>query len=311
MYVYNFYNSYKHMNPNPYCLQISPKTKLFNFFRRFFILIGIDKILPTFTRHSSINSFAARLIPPNYLYDFNSIRKLSFEGINMNLDISDVVEHFTYYSFDEPGLQVLYRFVNPGMTIIDIGANIGATTLNMAKRAGITGKVFSFEPSPHNYQKALDNIELNNFQNIKLINQGLGNEKAAAFLYNVNLNNRGMQRLLSENGEIGCYDKTEVQIDTLDRSIHQFEIPSPSLIKIDVEGFELKVLQGGLETLKIHKPALFIELDDNNLKEQGSNAKELVEFLLQLHYNIVDAANGRHVNEATDYTNCHFDILCT
>jgi len=299
------------MNPNPYYLQISPKTKLLNFFRRFFIMMGIDKILPTFTRHSSINSFAARLIPPNYLYDSNSIRKLSFEGINMKLDISDAVEHFTYYSFDEPALQVLYRFAKPGMTLIDIGANIGATTLNMAKRVGTTGKVFSFEPSPHNYQKASDNIRLNNFQNIKLINQGLGNEKTTAFLYNVNLNNRGMQRLLNENSEISGYDKTEVQIDTLDSSIHQFGIPSPSLIKIDVEGYELKVLQGGLETLKMHKPALFIEIDDNNLKEQGSNAKELVEFLLQLRYTIIDAADGRHVNEVTDYTNCHFDILCT
>ena len=299
------------MNPNPYHLQISPKTKLFNFFRRFFIIIGIDKILPAFTRHSSIDSFAARLIPPNYLYDSKSMRKLSFEGINMKLDISDAVEHFTYYSFDEPALQALYKFVTPGMTIIDIGANIGATTLNMAKRVGVSGKVFSFEPSPYNYQKALENIRLNNFLNIKLINQGLGNKKATACLYNVNLNNRGMQRLLDNDSDINAYDKTEVTIDTLDRSMQLFEIPSPSLIKIDVEGYELKVLQGGLETLKKNKPALFIELDDNNLKEQGSDAKELVEFLLELQYNVVDAADGKRVSEATDYTNCHFDILCT
>jgi FkbM family methyltransferase len=299
------------MNLNPYHLQISPKTKLFNFFRRFFILIGIDKILPKFTRHSSINSFAARLIPPNYLYDSSSMRKLSFEGINMKLDISDAVEHFTYYSFDEPALQALYRFITPGMTIIDIGANIGATTLNIAKRVGATGKVFSFEPSPCNYQKALDNIGLNNFPNIKLINQGLGDKKSAACLYNVNLNNRGMQRLLGENSEISSYDKTEVEIDTLDRSMQLFEIPPPSLIKIDVEGYELKVLKGSWETLKKNKPALFIELDDNNLKEQGSEAKELIEFLLQLQYNIIVATNGKIVNEATDYSNCHFDILCT
>jgi FkbM family methyltransferase len=229
----------------------------------------------------------------------------------MKLDISDAVEHFTYYSFDEPALQVLYNFVQPGMHIIDIGANIGATTLNLAKKVGTKGKVFSFEPSPYNYQKALHNISLNNFPNIKLINQGLGNEKTTACLYNVNRSNRGMQRLLSEKSEISSYEKTDVEIDTLDRSLQLFEIPMPSLIKIDVEGYELKVLQGGWETIKKNKPALFIELDDNNLQEQGSNAKELVESLLQLRYHIVDAANGSPVNAGTDFTNCHFDILCT
>ena len=299
------------MNPNPYQLQISPKTKLFNFFRRFFILIGFDKMLPTFTRHSSINSLAGRLIPPNYLYGSQSMRRLSFEGINMKLDISDAVEHFTYYTFDEPALQVLYKLVSPGMTIVDIGANIGATTLNMAKRVGSTGKVFSFEPSPYNYQKASSNISLNNFPNIRLINMGLGSEKATASLYNVNPNNRGMQRLLADNSEITSYDKTEVVIDTLDRCIQSFEIPSPSLIKIDVEGYELKVLLGGLETLKKYKPTLFIELDDNNLKEQGSNAKALLEFLIQLNYHVADAADGKRVDGTTDFSHCHFDILCT
>jgi hypothetical protein len=120
-----------------------------------------------------------------------------------------------------------------------------------------------------------------------------------------------MQRILGDKGKISSYDKTEVEIDTLDRSMQLFEIPSPSLIKIDVEGYEFKVLQGALETLKKNRPVLFIELDDNNLKEQGGNAKELVEFLLQLRYNILNATNGKTVNEATVFINCHFDILCT
>ena len=51
------------------------------------------------------------------------------------------------------------------------------------------------------------------------------------------------------------------------------------MIKIDVEGFEMKVLRGGGKTLKTFKPSLFIELDDNNLKDVGSCAKDLVKFL--------------------------------
>lgn len=299
------------MNPKPYHLQISAKTQLFNFFRRFFIVSGIDKLLPAFTRHNSMNTLAAKLIPPNYLYASGSIRTVEIDGINLKLDISDTVGHSNYFAVDEPAQIVLYNFVKPGMNVIDIGANIGATTLNLAKKTGATGEIFSFEPSPYNYRRAWQNISLNNFRNIKLINQGLGNEKTTAFLYNVNSHNRGMQRLLKGNSENDLYEKTAVEIDTLDNSMQKFSIPPPSFIKIDVEGFEFNVLLGGKETIMKHKPALFIELDDNNLREQGNTARELVELIIQFQYKIINATNGGEVDDKTNFTNCHFDILCT
>ena len=299
------------MNPKPYHLQISAKTQFFNFFRRFFILSGVDRLLPAFTRHTSMNALAAKLIPPNYLYAPESIRTTKADGINLKLDISDTVGHSSYFAVDEPAQVVLYNFVKPGMKVIDIGANIGATTLNLAKKVGSGGEVFSFEPSPYNYRRAFQNISLNNFGNIKLLNQGLGNEKTTAFLYNVNPNNRGMQRLLKEGNENNSYEKTSVQIDTLDNSMVNFSIPAPSFIKIDVEGYEFNVLLGGKKTILCHKPVLFIELDDNNLREQGNTAKELVELIIQFQYKITNAASGSIVDENTNFDNCHFDILCT
>lgn len=299
------------MNPKPYHLQISAKTQFFNFFRRFFIVLGIDKILPVLTRNADMNAFAAKLVPPNYLYSPNSIRTTEVDGIKLKLDISDTVGHSSYFAIDEPAQVVLYNFVKPGMMVLDIGANIGATTLSLAKKVGSEGKVYSFEPSPFNYRRAFQNVSLNDFGNIKLINQGLGNEKSTAFLYNVNPNNRGMQRLLKENEENKSYEKTQVTIDTLDNSMKKFEIPAPSLIKIDVEGYEFNVLVGGRETILQHKPALFIELDDNNLREQGNTAKELIELILGFEYKIMNAATGSVVDEHTNFANCHFDILCT
>lgn len=299
------------MNPKPYHLQISAKTQFFNFFRRFFIVSGVDKLLSAFIRHSSINTLAAKLIPPNYLYAPGSIRTLEVDGIQLKLDISDTVGHSSYFAVDGPAQVVLYDFVKPGMKVIDIGANIGATTLNLAKRVGSNGEVYSFEPSPYNYQRAYQNVSLNNFGNIKLINQGLGNEKTTAFLYNVNTNNRGMQRLLKENSENNSYEKAPVEIDTLDNSMVNFSIPPPSFIKIDVEGYEFNVLLGGKETITKHRPALFIELDDNNLREQCNTAKELIKLITQFQYKIINAATGSVVDENTNFNNCHFDILCT
>ncbi len=299
------------MNPTSYQLHISPKTKCLNFFRKFFILLQIDKLLPSFIRSSRMNTLAAKLVPPNYLYPPGSVRNAVVDGINLKLDVSDTVGHSNYFSVDEPAHKLLFKFVQPGMTAIDIGANIGATTLNLAKKVGSHGKVFSFEPSPYNFSQASINISLNNFSNIVLINQGLGNKKTTANLYNVNTNNRGMQRLLKDSAENNLYDKTEVEIDTLDTSMQKYNVTNPSIIKIDVEGYELNVLKGGIETIKKYKPALFIELDDNNLKEQGSNAGDLIQFLLALEYKIVNAATGNVVNDNSNHAHCHFDILCT
>lgn len=299
------------MKAKSYHLTISPKTQFLNFFRKFFIFSGFDKLLVKLTRNKKMNSIAAKLIPPNYLYKLNTFRKCTINGIHFNVDISDTVGHSNYYALEEAAQKKLFDFVKPGMTVIDIGANIGATTLNIAKRISPDGNIYSFEPSPYNYQQALANISLNNFSNIHLINLGLGDEKTTAFLWDVNSNNRGMQRLLKDTGKNISYEKTSVDVDTLDNSMETFGIPKPSLIKIDVEGYEFKVLQGGMRTILKYAPSLFIELDDNNLREQGNNAKELIESLIQQQYKIINAATGSQVDENTNYANCHFDILCT
>jgi hypothetical protein len=49
----------------------------------------------------------------------------------------------------------------------------------------------------------------------------------------------------------------------------------------------------------------------DNLREQGNNAKGLVESLIQLRYSMINATTGSSVNEQTNYNNCHFDIMCT
>ena len=298
------------MKTQSYHLYLSPKTKILNFFRRFFIFSGSDKLLARVSRNGKKNFLVVKLIPPNYLYAPGTLRNCRIDGINFLLDISETNGHSNYYSLDD-GYGVLFSYIKEGMNVIDIGANIGAITLQMAKMISKNGKVFSFEPSPYNYKQANKNISLNNFSNIKLVNQGLGNKKETAFLYNVNPTNRGMLRLLPENYETKSYEKEEVVIDTLDKSMEKFSIPKPDFIKIDVEGFEYKVLQGAHETLSKYRPILFIELVDNNLREQKSNAKELIQYLKLLNYKVVNAQLNEEMDENYDFTNCHFDILCT
>lgn len=300
-----------HMSSQSYHLYLSPKTRFLNLLRRLFIISQSDILLAHFTRKGNPNSLSSKLIPPNYLYPQSTFRSCRIGGINYLVDLSETNGHFNYFGLNDPGQQVLISNIKQGMTVIDIGANIGALTLQMAKIVSPSGRIFSYEPSPVNYKYASKNISLNNFKNIKLINQGLGNKKETAYLYNVNPNNRGMLRLLAEDDQNKLYEKEEVAIDTLDSSMQNFSIPKPDFIKIDVEGFEYKVLQGAYETLRKYKPVLFIELVDNNLREQNSSAGELIEYLKRLNYKITDAVTNEEINENYNFTNCHFDILCT
>jgi FkbM family methyltransferase len=238
------------------------------------------------------------------------MRNCTVDGINYLVDLSETNGHSSYYGLKDQAQNKLYSIIKKGMTIYDIGANIGALSLQFSKRVTASGSVISFEPSPINFKHASKNISLNNFKNIKLVNQGLGNEVSSAMICNVNPNNRGMLRILPGTKNIP-FEKEEVQINTLDNLMNSEGFLPPDIIKIDVEGYEFKVLDGAHDTLVKYKPILFIELDDNNLQEQNSSANELVSLLKSLGYTIRKAITDKDVTEKDNFSNCHFDILCT
>ena len=68
-----------------------------------------------------------------------------------------------------------------------------------------------------------------------------------------------------------------------------------------------KLLGGG--TITKYKPKLFIEVDDNNLKWMGSSARELIEKLEKLNYQIFNAETKSSVKSKDNFENCHFDII--
>ncbi len=80
-------------------------------------------------------------------------------------------------------------------------------------------------------------------------------------------------------------------------------------IKIDVEGFEMNVLKGALLTIKTFHPSMIIELDDTNLRVQGSTAAELCEYISNLGYSIREHGNNVDLSPA-DYGR-HMDIYCS
>lgn len=283
------------------------KTKLFNFFRSVFKIPVFEKALRRCVQGKLPTHFLAKLVPNNYQYPKGSVRTFDYEGIHLQLDIYDYVSHWLYFGFRDDSHKTLMSLVKPGQTILDIGTNYGTTILQFAKLLNGQGFAYGFEPDPLNFKLCQQNMSLNPFTNIEVENIGLGNTESSLYLVVDTASNRGGNRISTQ---IDNREHTEVKVIKLDSWAITKNLSQVDLLKIDVEGYEYEVLKGGVELLKRFKPTLFIELDDENLRLQQSSALELVEFLQALGYQLSHSETKQIVDRNTNFSNCHFDVLC-
>lgn len=252
----------------------------------------------------------ARLAPPNYLYPKNSRRYLIRDGVEYDLDLSDYMEHSVYFGATDPSHERLFQLAENKKVIIDVGVNMGATLLNFAKAAP-DGIVIGFEPDEKNFRKAQHNMALNKVKNTTIIKKGLGDQERRSKLFKVNDDNAGMNRIFDNANDqlINGLPCEEIEVIKLDDFVKERELSAIDLIKIDVEGYELKVLKGAATTIGKYRPTMFIEIDDNNLKAQNDSAKLLIEFLERAGYRIYRADNSQTINSSSDFTDFHLDAI--
>jgi len=151
--------------------------------------------------------------------------------------------------------------------IYDIGANIGNHSLYFAYTT--KAKIFSFEPVKDNFDLLQMNIYDNGYQDrITTYNYAVGSQEQDVYLKYLVNNNFGTA-CISEETDSTLFAKM-VCIDNLD-------LPLPDFIKIDVEGYEIDVLEGMKETLANSSPYVWIEIDDKNVKK-------CYEFMMKLGY---------------------------
>lgn len=141
-------------------------------------------------------------------------------------------------------------YVRKEDVLYDVGANVGAYSLYAAKVAG--AKVYSFEPSPSTFSLLLENIHLNKLgQQITPFNIPLSStSELKTFKYNSlsagSATHGGLEHALSSNQDIS----QPVLTLSLDDLIQRYNMQKPSLMKIDVDGHELGILEGATETLR-------------------------------------------------------------
>jgi FkbM family methyltransferase len=218
-----------------------------------------------------------------------------------------LIDHAIYfYKLNEPTWDVLFDHIKEDSYVIDVGANIGFLSMQFARMCS-KGKVFSFEPDSQNFENLKRNIQLNNFNNIKIFKDALGAKTETVTLYKIFVNNPGANRILFTKPDTPHQDES-IDVAVLDEIAENFNIPRVDVMKIDVEGFEIFALQGAKKIIAKWRPVLFVELAEVNLRQHGYTALSLVEFIEQLGYEVKDARTMREVDKLkTDY---HTDIIC-
>ncbi|MGE0188365.1 MAG: FkbM family methyltransferase [Steroidobacteraceae bacterium] len=139
-----------------------------------------------------------------------------------------------------PDMAFVLHMLRPTDLFIDAGANVGSYTILACAAAGARG--IAFEPVPKTYARLLENVRLNNLEaRTSIHNAGLGKSRGKlAFTASLDT----MNHALAE-GEYAD-EKIEVELITLDETV---VINAPTMIKIDVEGYEIPVIEGAQRTL--------------------------------------------------------------
>ncbi len=177
-------------------------------------------------------------------------------------------------TYEKGVLHFMQEYLKQGDTFLDIGANIGLMSLFASRLVGDTGRVLAFEAHPETALLLKNNLQRNAVSNIQVFDFALGSTRSQSYIYN-STDNRGGASLIASSSQA-----QEIEVYPLDDVVSEDVLPS--MIKIDVEGFELEVLKGAESTILRSKPILIIEISQERHVDRNITM-DLMEYLKELN----------------------------
>jgi FkbM family methyltransferase len=177
----------------------------------------------------------------------------------------------------------LRGFVPDGSLVVDVGANIGFFTLRFAEWVGADGRVIAIEPDIENFDVLGRRLARSGLAARVDCHQAVAAAGPGPLKLRRNEGHPGDHRI-STDGE-----GLEVRAETIDRVVAPHAGLPIALVKIDVQGAEMLVLEGSRRTLD-KGPALFIEIDRGGLREFGASPEAIVKFLEPFGYRMHELA---------------------
>lgn len=197
-------------------------------------------------------------------------------GLKMKLYSDSIISKEIYFDvFENSELKFLQHFLKKDDVFIDAGSNVGLYSLYASPVVGENGKVFAFEPVTQSFIRLEENIALNDLTNIIPVKVALSDTDG---LSQIQLAENGFDAWNSlakpSLGKLSGFENVKIQM--LDHYLAEAKVTDTiSLIKIDVEGWEIPVLKGCETVLKDQSPVLMVEFTDKNAVNAGYTCKQL------------------------------------
>jgi FkbM family methyltransferase len=194
---------------------------------------------------------------------------------------------FLYGMFEISETRLVQALLRPGMTFVDVGANIGYYTLLAARAVGAQGRVHAFEPNAAVRQRLETNVALNQLGNIQVHGQAVARASGEVRFYASALpENDGISSIFPGDGRAseGAVVPA-VSLDDFEGRLTSGGGRPIDLLKIDVEGAEIEVFEGGRRVLGAGRaPALLFEAHD--LAPVSAHLRALGYHIRKLHYTL-------------------------
>ena len=176
-------------------------------------------------------------------------------------------------------VELVDNLLLPTDIALDVGGNIGTHAMLLSKKLS-EGHVYTFEPQSLVFSVLQNNLLLNSCNNVTAYRFAVSNEDHSTismqpFTFNKkSINNAALR--IDLDGAMGDF--------TLTRTLDSFNFKKVSFIKIDIQGSEVRALNGAKELILKQKPIIFLEIEEQYLQELGTSTKELIETLFSLNY---------------------------
>jgi len=257
----------------------------------------------TFTQKTYFKKIIKQITPkPIFLYIIKPairfILSIIFNKTGYKINIGNQGEFFMSPDFIFRGWEEFGNRHNKGFSIciekcrdksifLDVGAHIGLYSLPVSQILKSSGKVIAFEPSSSNYEYLVKHIKYNRIKNIfphKLVIGKTNIDQVVFYEHSVSSSPLGgiIKRTKNSSDNFLVTKKPQVSLDSFCKKNELI----PDVIKIDVEGSELNVLEGAKNILTKYKPIIFLSVHPEHLKILGQETIQLNNLLNEHNYKI-------------------------
>jgi FkbM family methyltransferase len=213
---------------------------------------------------------------------------VNIHGNQMYLQ-SDSVELVGFGVLEPLVTEVFEKTVRKGYVVLDIGANIGYYTLIAARKVGVEGRVYAFEPELANFELLRKNVKLNNYRNVVLEKKAVSNKNGTSKLY-VDHTSTGGHSLTQKSN-------MSIQVETVTVDSYFEKMERIDLIKMDIEGAETLVIQGMSDVLNKNKHLkIIMEFDIKAIKHAGFTLRQLTEPLFNQGFRAYVIESGEKID---------------